>query len=316
MIEWGIPSSVYGCPENGQIGKYQCEDFSNGAHITSSDLIQAYISNYIAIGKYLIKQSETPFAPRNHEDLSFAPLCPEKDLALVGAKISEVGSGKPGCLSVDSEGWDILPYGTKQITFNAQNNGRLPAAVNCTLTICNKSADPECINPDDFTFQETNVPPYVVKTFTHVTDLAKGSEYAVTIRTVDEASTLDNDLKRFVFRTTSDDTTTTTTQPTTTTTTIPVEECSASVISTILPLNAGLLPHVRRIVITGDGSNWGRSTAVSIEDIPIVIPLRVQPNKIIAFIVIPSTLTGFTPGEKEVGVASGAELCTGTVDIQ
>ena len=93
-------------------------------------------------------------------------------------------------------------------------------------------------------------------------------------------------------------------------------KCSVSVDSTFLALKAGLLPKVRRIVITGDGSNWDRSTAVSIEDIPIVIPLRVQPNKIIALIVIPSTFTGFTPGEKEVGVATGAELCTGTVDIQ
>jgi hypothetical protein len=116
--------------------------------------------------------------------------------------------------------------------------------------------------------------------------------------------------------TTSVPTTTTTIQPTTTTTTVPDEICSVvKVQSTILPLNAGLLPHVRRIVITGENSNWDRSTAVSIEDVKIVIPLWVQPTKIIALIVIPSTLTGFTPGVKEVGVATGAELCTGIVDI-
>jgi hypothetical protein len=34
--------------------------------------------------------------------------------------------------------------------------------------------------------------------------------------------------------------------------------------------------HVRRIVITGENTNWNRTTAVSIEDIPIVFPLRVQ----------------------------------------
>src|SRR5512137_2167834 len=85
--------------------------------------------------------------------------------------------------------------------------------------------------------------------------------------------------------------------------------------STILPLNAGLLPHVRRIVITGENSNWDSSTAVSIEDIPVIIPLQVQPTKIIAFMVIPSTLTGFMPGEKEVGVATGSELCNGRVYI-
>jgi hypothetical protein len=72
---------------------------------------------------------------------------------------------------------------------------------------------------------------------------------------------------------------------------------------------------MRRIVITGKNSNWDRSTVVSIEDIKAAIPLRVQPTKIIALIVIPSTLTGFTPGEKEAGVATGTDLCTGTIDI-
>ena len=111
-------------------------------------------------------------------------------------------------------------------------------------------------------------------------------------------------------------TSSTTSVPGGTTTTIPEEDCSLSVISTILPLNAGLLPHVRRIVITGKNSNWDSSTAVSIEDIPILIPLRVQPMKINALIIIPSTLFGrFTPGEKAVGVATNANLCTGTVDI-
>jgi hypothetical protein len=109
--------------------------------------------------------------------------------------------------------------------------------------------------------------------------------------------------------------TTTTTVPTTTTT-IPEEECTVTVRSTFLPLNAGLLPHVRRIEIIGEGSTWDRTSAVSIEDIRTVIPLRVQPTRIYALIVIPGTLFGrFTPGEKAVGVATGAELCTGTVEI-
>jgi hypothetical protein len=68
-------------------------------------------------------------------------------------------------------------------------------------------------------------------------------------------------------------------------------------------------------VITGANSHWDRSTAVSIEDINVVIPLRVQPTKIIAVIVIPSTFTVFTPEEKEVGVATGAELCTSRIYI-
>jgi hypothetical protein len=111
-------------------------------------------------------------------------------------------------------------------------------------------------------------------------------------------------------------TSTTTSLQIITTTIVPWEECSVSVISTILPLNAGLLPHVRRIVITGENSNWNRSTVVSIEDIKTVILLRVQPTKIIALIVLPSTLGGFMPGEKEVGVATGADLCVGAMDVE
>jgi hypothetical protein len=79
-----------------------------------------------------------------------------------------------------------------------------PADVNCTLSICNRSSDPECTNPDEFTFQEKTVSPYGVKTFTHVTDFTKGKEYVVTIRTADEDSPFYNDLKRYVFRTTSE----------------------------------------------------------------------------------------------------------------
>ena len=109
---------------------------------------------------------------------------------------------------------------------------------------------------------------------------------------------------------------TTTSVQTTTTTIVPEEECSVSVISTILPLNAGLLPHVRRIVITGKNSNWDSTTAVSIDDIQILIPLRVQPTQINALIIVPSTIFGgFVPGEKAVGVATGDALCTGKVDI-
>ena len=113
--------------------------------------------------------------------------------------------------------------------------------------------------------------------------------------------------------------TTTTTVPTTTTT-IPEEGCmvmSVEPAPAFLKLRPGLLPKLRRIIITGMDSNWNRSTAVSIEHIPIVIPLRVQPTKIYALMVIPSTLFGrFTPGEKEVGVVTGNEFCTGTVDIE
>lgn len=204
LLEWGIPRSVYGCLENGLIGKYDCGDLSNFAHITSSDLIQTYIGGYIEMGKYLIKQAETPFAPRFYKDLAFSPDSPKKDLALVGSKISAVGAGKPGCLSVSTDGWDILAQGQKQITFNAQNNGTSPADIDCTVSICNRSDDPACASPQEIAFQEKNVEPYGFKTFTHVADFARGKEYAVTMRTTDAGSVLDNDLKRYVFKVTAD----------------------------------------------------------------------------------------------------------------
>ncbi len=101
-----------------------------------------------------------------------------------------------------------------------------------------------------------------------------------------------------------------------TTTTVPGEGCTVAVQPMFLPLTPGLLPQLRRIVLTGDGANWNRTSAVSIEDIPIVMPLRIQPAQIHAIIVIPSMLFGrFTPGEKAVSVVTGTALCTGTVNI-
>jgi hypothetical protein len=114
--------------------------------------------------------------------------------------------------------------------------------------------------------------------------------------------------------------TTTTTVPTTTTT-VPETDCTVTVAPSpaFFRLKSALLrPVIRRIAITGDGSNFNRSTAVSIEDIPIVIPLRAQnPEGLIALIVIPPRIFGrFEPGEKEVGVVTGNEFCTGTVEIE
>ena len=57
--------------------------------------------------------------------------------------------------------------------------------------------------------------------------------------------------------------------------------------NTLLPLKAGILPRLRRIVINGEGSTWDRTSAVSIQDINIVIPLLKQSNRITAIIVIP-----------------------------
>jgi len=113
--------------------------------------------------------------------------------------------------------------------------------------------------------------------------------------------------------------TTTTTVPTTTTT-VPETECTVTVEPSpgFLKLKSALLrPVVRRIAIGSEDSNFTRYTAVSIQDIPIVIKLRTQsPGVLYALIVIPPKIFGFEPGEKEVGVVTGSEFCTGTVDIE
>jgi hypothetical protein len=114
--------------------------------------------------------------------------------------------------------------------------------------------------------------------------------------------------------------TTTTTVPTTTTT-VPETDCTVTVTPSpaFLKLKSALLrPVIRRIAITGDGSHFNHSTAVSIEDIPIVIVTRAQnPEGLFALMLIPPRIFGrFEPGEKEVGVVTGSEFCTGTVDIE
>jgi hypothetical protein len=113
--------------------------------------------------------------------------------------------------------------------------------------------------------------------------------------------------------------TTTTTVPTTTTT-VP-QECTVTVAPSpgFLKLKSALLrPVIRRIAIGSEDSNFENYTAVSIEDIPIVIKLRTQsPGVLYALIVIPPRIFGrFEPGEKEVGVVTGSEFCTGTVEIE
>jgi len=114
--------------------------------------------------------------------------------------------------------------------------------------------------------------------------------------------------------------TTTTTVPTTTTT-VPQTECTVTVTPSpaFFKLKSALLrPVIRRIAIKGDGSSFEDYTAVSIEDIPLVIKLRTQnPEGLFALIVIPPRIFGrFTPGEKQVGVVTGSEFCSGTVEIE
>ncbi len=92
--------------------------------------------------------------------------------------------------------------------------------------------------------------------------------------------------------------------------------CLIAAVDSLLPLRAGLLPKPRRIIITGEGSSWDRTSTISIEDIKFIVPLRVQPAQISALIVIPSILTGFEGGEKAVTVTTGTQICVGSVTIE
>ena len=83
-----------------------------------------------------------------------------------------------------------------------------------------------------------------------------------------------------------------------------------------LPLSSGLFPRPRNIIITGENSNWNRTTAVSIQDVKVVIPLVILPTRILALIVTPSTLTGFTAGDKAITVVTGSDVCSGTATFQ
>ena len=313
-VFYEYPFTHYGYGGEYMVGQYAPDDGSDGFHPSSGEMDQWIIDKNVEITKYLIRQSRYPFSPRYHEDMSRRPEAPVTDLALVGAKISQPENSLPGCLITDSTGRDLLEPGMKRVTWNVQNNGTSTRTINSNVTICNLTDDPSCLSPFTDVLSRENVSADAIETFTYDYAFTPNKDYSLTL-TTGENNSYENDLKRFMFSTAEIPPTSTTTTPTTTTT-IPEEECSVTVVSAIPPLRAGLLPHVRRIVITGENSNWKRSTAVSIEDIKIIIPLRVQPAKIYALIVIPSTLTGFTPGEKEVGVATGAEFCYGTVGIQ
>ena len=83
----------------------------------------------------------------------------------------------------------------------------------------------------------------------------------------------------------------------------------------LCPLKAGLIPRFRRIIITGENSNWNRTSAISIQNIRTIIQVRVAPTEIHAIMLIPSTLLGFEPGDKAVTVTTGAEVCQGMVTI-
>jgi hypothetical protein len=198
MYEYPVKDTLYGHPSQGKIGQYMVGDGSNFFHPSSGEVIEWIIGRSVPINKYLIKQSKYPFSPRYHADMSRRPEAPTVDLALVGAKISEVGTGLPGCFTFrESDARDMIEYGPKRVTWNLQNNGTSSRTINTDILICNQTEN-SCIGP--ITLTSSNVPPETIETFTY--DYAftpiSNADYSLTI-TTGEDNTLGNDKKKYVF---------------------------------------------------------------------------------------------------------------------
>jgi hypothetical protein len=191
---------AYGYAGDGKVGQYAPGDGSNGFHPSSGDMNQWIIDKNAEINKYLIKQSLYPFSPRYHTDMSRRPEAPVIDLALVGAKISQVGSGLPGCLMTDSSGRDLLEPRMKRVTWNVQNNGTSPRTINSTMTICNLTDDPGCLSPFSVVLTRDNVLPDEIETFIYDYSFAPSKDYSLSL-TTGESNSYNNDLKRFIFTT-------------------------------------------------------------------------------------------------------------------
>ena len=155
----------------------------------------------ILINKYIIKQSRYPFGPRNYADMSRKSAAPDIDLAVVGAKISEVGFGLPGCMTYsEGNGGDILEPGIKRVVWNVQNNGTSNTTINATIDICNLTDDPDCLSPVSAVITKNNVTPDTIETCYYDHDFEPETDYSVTI-TTGESNSYQNDLKRYIFST-------------------------------------------------------------------------------------------------------------------
>jgi hypothetical protein len=201
----GATIDAYGHTSEGKIGQFEPGDGSNGFHPSSGEANQWIIDKSREMNKYFIEQSRYPFSPRNYEDMSPRPEAPVMDLAIVGAKVSEVGSGLPGCFGYNDYGRDTLASGTKRITWNVQNNGTGTRTINSSITVCNTTDDPGCLSPTSATLTRTDVAPEGIETLTYdynFHDAGCCKDYSVTL-TTGEANAYNNDLKRFVFTVTS-----------------------------------------------------------------------------------------------------------------
>jgi len=201
----GLTLDAYGHPSEGKIGQHELSDGSNGFHPSSGDTNQWIIDKSREINKYFILQSQYPFSPRNYPDMTPRAEAPATDLAIVGAKVSEVGTGLPGCFGYNDHGRDTLSSGTKRITWNVQNNGTGTRTINSGINICNTTDDPGCLSPTSAAITRTDVAPEGIETFTYdynFQDAGCCKDYSVTLIT-GETNQYDNDLKRFVFTVTS-----------------------------------------------------------------------------------------------------------------
>jgi len=203
--EVGPRPGYYGVGADGLLCQYERDDGSNVYRISSGEWMEWFISMNADVYTYIIKQSRYPFSPRYYTDMSRRPDAPETDLALVGAKISEVGTGLPGCFTYDDYGRDILEPGAKRITWNVQNNGTSNRTIDSEINVCNVTDDPDCLSSTTAILSRTDVSPEAIETFTYDYGFSDGGackNYSVTL-TTGESNSYGNDLKRFIFTVTS-----------------------------------------------------------------------------------------------------------------
>ena len=205
FYEYPVAENYYGHTSDGKIGQYDLGDASNYFHPSSGDVTGWVIDRSVEMNKYLIKQSQYPFSPRYEADMSLKPEAPVTDLAIVGAKISEVGTGLPGCFTFNDTGRDVLESGMKRITWNVQNNGTSTRTINSEITICNLTDDPGCSSPTTDILTRIDVTPETIETLTYdynFLDSGACRDYSVSMAT-GEDNEYKNDLKVFVFTVTS-----------------------------------------------------------------------------------------------------------------
>jgi hypothetical protein len=203
--EVGPTPSEYGVGEDGLLCQYERDDGSNPYRISSGEWMEWFTDMNLKVYTHIIKQSRYPFSPRYYTDMSRRPDAPETDLAIVGAKISEVGTGLPGCFTYGSDGRDLLEPGSKRVTWNVQNNGTSNRTIDSEITICNLSDDSDCLSATTVILTRIDVSPEGIETLTYdyvFPDAGACKDYSVTL-TTGESNSYGNDLKRFVFTLTS-----------------------------------------------------------------------------------------------------------------